>query len=69
MGAIIKLVICVLAYCQAPAYILAVWTQYIETYEVIQAFMLNQPKKNVGTRTLSCTWTGNWANMVGKGGK
>lgn len=53
MSAIIKLVICVFAYCQAPAYILAVWTQYIETYEVIQAFILKQPKKKMWAQETS----------------
>jgi len=45
MSARIKLLICVFAYYQATACILAAWTQYIETYVVIQAFMLNQRKK------------------------
>jgi len=47
MNAEIKLVICVFVYHQTPAYILEVWTQYID-YEVIQAFMLNQPPKKYG---------------------
>jgi len=53
MSVVIKLVICVFAYYQAPAYILAVWTQYIETYEVIQAFMLNQQKKKMWAKETS----------------
>jgi len=50
MSADIKLVICVFAHYQTPAYILEVWTQYID-YELIQAFMLNQPKKKKKTWT------------------